>query len=149
MALTTTKFICYRNGAKNLSNANSRLSYLNYEQINRNNSFRSLCSSIEIYKKAPFSPWNKTRNTYPYYENFSLRHSYSTLQSINKVVKTTNFTHANKKEVLSLCILNNNLNVARASTSTKEKSNDSPSKLKRFGGAIALGITAGAGKIQY
>ena len=102
MALTTTKLIYYRNGAKNLSNANPRLSYLNCEQINRNNSVRSLCSSIEIYKKAPFSPSNKTRNTYSYYENFSLIHSYSTLQSINKIANTTNFTHTNKKEVIKV-----------------------------------------------
>jgi len=139
MALHATKISHSLNSVKKLSSLNSKSIYLKSEGILSYQSVRPKYT-FDIYKKAPFSPWHKTKRSFIQNDYCSLVYSYSTI-TYDKNIKREQFQLCN--EGINFNANNQRLN-ARA-LSSKAKPNTGPSKLKQFGIAIAIGIAAGGG----
>ena len=143
MALHATKISHSLNSVKKLSSLNSKSIYLKSEGILSYQSVRPKYT-FDIYKKAPFSPWHKTKRSFIQNDYCSLVYSYSTI-TYDKNIKREQFQLCN--EGINFNANNQRLN-ARA-LSSKAKPNTGPSKLKQFGIAISLGIAAGGGEMKF
>ena len=149
MALLTTNVIHYKNTVGKLSNLNLKAIRLNGEKKLMSQSFQHLSTSIDIYKKANFSPWLKSRNICLPNEYIQMIHTYKTLAKINPSTKLDYLTQnsCNNGIFSSYIILNHQMQQQRLLTSTQEKPNPGASKFKRFGGALIIGIAVGGGKL--
>ena len=150
MALLTTKLIQYKNSVGNYSCLNFKRVWLNCETKLIYQSAQPLSTSIDIYKKSNFSPWQKPRSIYLENEHFQIKHTYSILAKSSPSIKKESLIKSNyNNEIIpSYSISNHQMQQERALSNTQEKPNAGSSKLRRFGGALIFGIVAGGGKFN-